>query len=81
MISQGIFILLWILGGMVTVGMKTENYLVKVKRLELRQPNKESSSTIKIKLVDNFVERLNPLRCVDFTVNLMVQVLLISRVK
>ncbi len=91
-IMNSTIILLCFLSEMVAVRTKTENYLMKVKKLELRQTGREkrmwirrywrSCATVKIKFGENnFLEKLTPLRCLDFSVNLTVQFLLLSRVK
>lgn len=86
------FALVIVLGGMVAVSLKSEKYLKDVSKLELRQISREKRlwirrhwrSCAKVKIYfgeNNFLENLTPLRCLDWAVNLAVQILLVVDVK
>ncbi len=91
-ISNSLFALVLVVGRMVTVSLKNERYLNNVSKLEYgRVSRKErlwikqfwrSCAKTKIQFGENnFLERLAPLRCLDYAVNLAVQFLLVSRAK
>lgn len=86
------FALVIVLGGMVAVSFESEKYLKDVSKLELRQISREKRlwirrhwrSCAKVKIyfgANNFLENLTPLRCLDWAVNLAVQILLVADVK
>ncbi len=90
-IEDGVAAILLILGGMVEVHKNCKYFLAKVKYLKYLGTSRgariwarrfwRSCEKLKIKFGDfNFVEELTPLRCLDFTANLTVHMLLLARV-
>lgn len=86
---DGITMLMILLGGMVSVCASSKIVLKQAKFLELSMVPKKnkmwvkrvwrSCDKLKIKFGDNnFLEELTPLRCLDFSVGLTVQLLLLS---
>lgn len=79
-ISNGSFIIIFVLSDMVTVRLKSERYLMKVRtsrlnyicRTKIRWIRRFWSSGVKIKIefgANNFLENLTPLKCFDFAAN------------
>ncbi len=91
-IGDTVFVIVWILGGLVEVREESERCFMKVRILEVRQMFRVKRSWIrrylrscpllKIRFGEkNFMENYTPLRCLDFSVNLTVQFLLVSIVR
>jgi len=85
--TNGLLVLMICLGGMVAIRSKSKKVLQenKVMQGETQRESKiyrkfwQSCPIIKIKFgAQNFVEELTPLNCLDFTVNLAVQFLLVG---
>ncbi len=90
-ISNCTIALVVVLGGLLSVSLKSEKYLKDISKLELTQKSREkrlwirlysrSCSKVKIQFGDNnFLESLTPLRCLDWAANIAVQILLVSGV-
>ncbi len=84
-------VMLLILSGFVSVHKKSKQFLQDVKSLEYLETSRvsriwarkywQSCEKLKIKFGDdNCVEELTPIRCLDFTANLTVQMLLLARI-
>lgn len=90
--SNGTFAMLVLLGGMVSVYTESNNLFKIVKKLDLSCGNRvdrmwrrrywKSCTLIKFKFGDsNFIETLTPLRCLDFSLNFTLQLLLLFTMK